>query len=60
VSREYIGLTTLPEPFTWTPAILLSVIREIEKICPEEGQLNISEIERDMTATDANTNPITE
>jgi hypothetical protein len=54
------GLTTLPEQFTWTPAILLLMIKEIEKICPEEGQLNISEIERDMTTTDANINPMIE
>jgi hypothetical protein len=30
---EICGLTTLPEPFGWTPAILLSMAREAEKVC---------------------------
>jgi hypothetical protein len=36
------------------------MIREIEKICPEEGQLNISDIEHDLINTDSNTDPMTE
>jgi ribonuclease HI len=54
------GLATLPEPFMWTPAVLLAMIREIEKLCPEEGQLNIDEIEHDIMNTGNNSNPMTE
>jgi hypothetical protein len=31
------GKTTLPNEFTWTPAQLLTMIKEVDKICPEEG-----------------------
>jgi hypothetical protein len=60
IRMKICGLTILPEPFTWTPTILLAMIREIEKICPEEGQLNISDIEHDLTNIDPSTNPMTE
>jgi hypothetical protein len=32
---------TLQENFEWTPSQLLAMIRRIDKICPEEGLLNI-------------------
>jgi hypothetical protein len=54
------GLATLPEPFGWTPVILLSMIWECEKICPEEGQLNIEEIEHGIPNTGNNFNSMTE
>jgi hypothetical protein len=54
------GLAILPELFVWTPAILLAMIREIEKLCPEEGQLNIDEIEHDIMTTGNNSNIMTE
>jgi hypothetical protein len=38
----------------------LSMIREIEKICPEEGQLDIMEIEQDPTNTSNSVNPMPE
>jgi hypothetical protein len=31
------GVTTLPEKFSWTPTTLLTMIHDIDKICPEEG-----------------------
>jgi hypothetical protein len=34
------GLTALPEKFKWTPTTLAAMIKEIEKICPEEGLPN--------------------
>jgi hypothetical protein len=34
------GIVTLPNDFTWTPNQLLSMIKEIDKICPEEGLPN--------------------
>jgi hypothetical protein len=36
------------------------MIKEIEKICPEEGQLNIVEIEQDMVNADNSANTMTE
>jgi hypothetical protein len=40
------GLITMPEKFEWTPTILLEMINEVDKICPEEGMLNISNNQR--------------
>jgi hypothetical protein len=48
------GQPILPETFAWTPTILLSMIEEIEKICPEEGQLNAQDIDKDITTNDNN------
>jgi hypothetical protein len=31
-----IGSVTLPGHFTWTPHQLLTLIKEIDKVCPEE------------------------
>jgi hypothetical protein len=60
IRMKVCGLTILSEPFTWTPTTLLAMIREIEKICPEEGQLNLRDIEYDLINTDSNTDPMTE
>jgi hypothetical protein len=60
IRMKVCGLTILPESFKWTPTILLAMIREIEKICPEEGQLNIAEIDNDAMNTDAHIQPMTE
>jgi hypothetical protein len=54
------GLPILPEPFGWTPATLLSMIKEIENICPEEGQLNIDEINHDIMNAGMSSNSMTE
>jgi ribonuclease HI len=35
-----LGVTTLDENFEWKPQQLLAMIKEIEKICPEEGTLD--------------------
>jgi hypothetical protein len=35
-----IGIIALPEPLIWTPHQLLSLAKEIDKICPEEGMLD--------------------
>jgi hypothetical protein len=35
-----IGTMTLPQQFQWTPHQLLSMIKEIDRICPEEGALD--------------------
>jgi hypothetical protein len=40
--------------------MLLAMIREIEKICPEEGQLNIADIEQDEMTIDIGTDLMTE
>jgi hypothetical protein len=34
---KILCVTTLNENFEWKPQQLLAMIREIEKICPEEG-----------------------
>jgi hypothetical protein len=36
-----LGKITLEEKFSWTPNQLLTIIKEIDKICPEEGLTNI-------------------
>jgi hypothetical protein len=54
------GQTILPDPFKWTPNTLLTMIREIEKICPEEGQLNINNIENNLSNSGPNNNPMIE
>jgi hypothetical protein len=36
-----IGQQTLPENFTWTPHMLLAMVKEIDKICPEIGTLDL-------------------
>jgi ribonuclease HI len=54
------GLTILPDQFAWTPASLLSMIREVGKICPEEGQLNTTEIELDLANNDNNVTTMAE
>jgi ribonuclease HI len=35
IRMKVIGNVVLPEQFTWTPHQLLTMIREIDKICPE-------------------------
>jgi hypothetical protein len=40
---KIIGTVTLNEDFEWKPQQLLAMIREIEKICPEEGLPNNNE-----------------
>jgi hypothetical protein len=44
----------------WTPTVLLAMINEIEKICPEEGQLNITNIDHDLMNNDHRLSPMTE
>jgi hypothetical protein len=33
------GRPILEDQFKWQPALLLTMIKEIEKICPEEGMI---------------------
>jgi ribonuclease HI len=54
------GLPTLPEPFVWTPPNLLSMISEIERISPEEGQLNTGQIDNDIMTNNNNINTMAE
>jgi hypothetical protein len=51
-----VDIRSLSVEFSFT----LSMIREIEKICPEEGQLDIMEIEQDPTNTSNSVNPMPE
>jgi ribonuclease HI len=37
IRMRILGMTTLPDKFTWTPSTLLAMINDIDKICPEEG-----------------------
>jgi hypothetical protein len=60
IRMRICGQTILPDPFKWTPNTLLTMIREIEKICPEEGQLNINNIENDLANSGPNNNPTIE
>jgi ribonuclease HI len=39
IRMRIIGTTQLQENFEWKPQQLLEMIREIDKICPEEGML---------------------
>jgi ribonuclease HI len=41
------GQPTLPENFSWSPSMLLAMIKEIEKVCPEEGQIDTQTAEAD-------------
>jgi hypothetical protein len=34
-----LGKTTLDEEFKWTPSQLLTLITAIDKICPEESEI---------------------
>jgi ribonuclease HI len=43
IRMKIIGSVTLNEDFEWKPQQLLNMIREIEKICPEEGLPNNNE-----------------
>jgi ribonuclease HI len=60
IRMKIFGISILPEPFSWTPAMLLKMINEIEKVCPEEGHLNIMEIEQDMMNADNSANTMAE
>jgi hypothetical protein len=44
------GYGTFPVKFKWTPTQLSSLIKEIDKTCPEEGLLDIENNGRDLTA----------
>jgi hypothetical protein len=35
------GKSLLPADFDWTPTQLLELIKEADKICPEEGMLDL-------------------
>jgi hypothetical protein len=54
------GQLMLPETFTWTPTMFLAMIKEIEKICPEEGQFDAQNIDTDITTSDNTMQAITE
>jgi ribonuclease HI len=44
------GQTILSDPFKWTPGLLLEMIHEIDKICPEEGMLEVNYVDTRQTA----------
>jgi hypothetical protein len=44
----------------WTPTVLPAMINEIEKICPEEGQLNITGIDHDLMNNEHRPSTMTE
>jgi ribonuclease HI len=46
------GKCFLPAEFEWTPTQLLELIREVDKICPEEGTLDLQS--PDIRPNDAN------
>jgi ribonuclease HI len=39
IRMKICGQQTLSETFEWTPTMLLAMIKEIDKICPEEGMV---------------------
>jgi hypothetical protein len=43
IRMRILGTTQLQENFEWKPQQLLEMIKEIDKICPEEGMLNFDD-----------------
>jgi hypothetical protein len=51
-------MAPLSENFTWTPCTLLAVVREIDKICPEEGILDLRDLDYGNRNTDDDNRPM--
>jgi hypothetical protein len=51
---KILGVTTLNENFEWKPQQLLAMIKEIEKICPEEGTSDDPHNDNHSQAQDVN------
>jgi hypothetical protein len=49
------GKNTLPKEFTWTPNQLLEMIREVDKICPEEGTVDLQTSDHRHTTVEKST-----
>jgi hypothetical protein len=50
------GSLALPQQFTWTPHQLLTMIKEIDKVCLEEGMLDVQPTNYCSQVSDINTN----
>jgi hypothetical protein len=42
---KILGKIVLPEKFEWSPHQLLSMTKEIDRICPEEGRPGTQDID---------------
>jgi hypothetical protein len=54
------GTITMPEKFTRTPSKLITMIREIDKICPEEGAPELQDLSYGQQTNGNSNSPIAE
>jgi ribonuclease HI len=56
IRMKTLGYTTLSEKFLWTPHQLLSMSKEVDRICPEIGTAELQALDNSSQAM-PNTNP---
>jgi ribonuclease HI len=56
IRMKTLGYTTLSEKFLWTPHQLLSMSKEVDRICPEIGTAELQTLDNSSQAM-PNTNP---
>jgi ribonuclease HI len=60
IRSRILGVPTLNENFEWKPQQLLAMIKEIDKICPEEGSFDEMPNDTNSQASDMNINNTSE
>jgi hypothetical protein len=51
IRMKICGTIAYAEQFLWSPNLLLAMIKEIDKICPEEGTIGIQTQNSNIMAT---------